>query len=64
MGRFAGETACATTKDQHLVKYGGAGVQPARAFFRNLLRVFTAPAVKYRNMKSDDDGIIDTQWRL
>ena len=39
MSRFAGETACATTKDQHFVEHGGAGIQPARASFSSLIQV-------------------------
>jgi hypothetical protein len=36
-GQFAGETACATTQDHSFANNGGAGIQPAKAFFRILL---------------------------
>jgi len=37
MSRLAGETACPTTGLQALADHGGAGIQPVRAFSRNLL---------------------------
>jgi hypothetical protein len=36
MSRFAGETACPARKIQARANYGGTGIQPVRAFFRDL----------------------------
>jgi len=47
MGRFAGDTACTSTKDQHFVEHGEAGVQPARAFLSSLrYDCSTSPAAR------------------
>ena len=37
MGRLGGETACPTTRLQAHSELGGAGIQPARDIFSNLL---------------------------
>jgi len=35
--RLAAETACHTTADQRVARFGGTGIQPVRAFFRILV---------------------------
>src|SRR5512140_15510 len=37
--RNAGETACATSALQEVVHQGGAGIQPAKAFFDTLSKI-------------------------
>jgi hypothetical protein len=63
--RFAGETACATMKDQQFASDGGAGIQPARRGFPQPARL-GSPASRSATpsfcVATVSNGLFDPRW--